>query len=294
MKSWAWVLGLVCAMWGLPLNGTAQTAPAVTDADEDAFETVPYVGIATTPADETLGQQLALPHGIGLVVDYVDRTSPAAGVLQKGDVLHKLNDQILVNHAQFAVLVRTFKPGEEVSLTVIRAAKPVVLKVKLGEKRVRRYAAETEEQFPFRLRGPWLQTGTNMTFDFGEQPLIEAGTNGVQIRLAPQTQSGQQPGSAGTGLGLSFSVGEGGNSRSSMVVEGMRVYSLTQDAKGGKTFTAKGADGKVVFEGPVNTDAERAKVPADCRAKLDQMDGKNAQQEEPPGAPVTMPGAKTM
>ena len=30
MKSWAWVLGLVCAMWGLPLNGTAQTAPAVT------------------------------------------------------------------------------------------------------------------------------------------------------------------------------------------------------------------------------------------------------------------------
>ena len=36
------------------------------------------------------------------------------------DVLHKLDDQLLINRAQLAVLVRTYKPDYEIKITVIR------------------------------------------------------------------------------------------------------------------------------------------------------------------------------
>ena len=53
------------------------------------------------------------------------------------DVAVRLNDQILVNAQQLAVLVRTFNPGDEVTLTVIREMKETPLKVKLVERDVR-------------------------------------------------------------------------------------------------------------------------------------------------------------
>ena len=75
------------------------------------------------------------PEGGGRLVDHVDPDSPAktAG-LERHDVLHKLDAQILINAHQLAVLVRTFKGGDQVQLTVIRKAKPQTISVKLTEK----------------------------------------------------------------------------------------------------------------------------------------------------------------
>lgn len=62
-----------------------------------------------------------LPPGTGLTVSGVTPGSPAekAG-LQGGDVLAKLNDQILINPAQFTTLVRTMKEGDVVKLSYVR------------------------------------------------------------------------------------------------------------------------------------------------------------------------------
>src|SRR4051812_14577750 len=75
-----------------------------------AMEKGAWLGVNTSPPPHVLRQQLQLPRGVGLVVDMVAPDSPAqaAGVKQY-DVLHKLNDQILINQQQLAVLVRTFK-----------------------------------------------------------------------------------------------------------------------------------------------------------------------------------------
>ena len=40
----------------------------------------------------------------------------------------------------------------------------------------------------------------------------------------------------------------------------------------GKHLTAKDKEGKVLFDGPINTDEERAKVPAEIKAKLDKLE----------------------
>jgi hypothetical protein len=96
---------------------------------------VPFLGVGTSPVPQPLGQRLRLPPGVGLVVNQVEGGTPAqqAG-LQPGDILHKLNDQLLINTDQLAVLVRTFQPGEQVRLTVYRGGQPTMLNATLGQR----------------------------------------------------------------------------------------------------------------------------------------------------------------
>ena len=86
--------------------------------------------VLTIHADETLRAQLKLPAGVGLAVKHVEGPAKDAGV-QQHDVLYKLNDQLLINTEQLVVLVRNFKPGDKVELTVIRQAQPVQLSATL-------------------------------------------------------------------------------------------------------------------------------------------------------------------
>jgi hypothetical protein len=101
-------------------------------------EKATFLGIVASPAAATLREEMKLPRGVGLVVEYVDAGSPAekAGV-KKGDVLQKLDDQVLINGPQLAVLVRDKKPGDVVKLTALRGGeinRSQVVEVTLGEK----------------------------------------------------------------------------------------------------------------------------------------------------------------
>jgi len=98
-------------------------------------EKAAYLGVTTSPVADTLREQLGLPKGFGLVVDSVEKDSPAdkAG-LKVHDVLQKLDDQLLINAPQLTVLVRSKKADDEITFTVIRAAKPMEIKAKLVEK----------------------------------------------------------------------------------------------------------------------------------------------------------------
>src|SRR4051812_24857060 len=73
------------------------------------MEKVSFLGVTTVPVSPTLTEQLGLPKGIGLVVTAVVPDSPAAGILKSHDILTKLNDQLLIETHQLAVLVRSFK-----------------------------------------------------------------------------------------------------------------------------------------------------------------------------------------
>ena len=95
-----------------------------------------YLGVGVETPGETLRSQLELGEGAGLVVNHVDDSGPTKSIVRQHDVLRKLDDQILVNAEQLVALVRMHKPGEAVELTVIRAAKPVTVTVKLGERQV--------------------------------------------------------------------------------------------------------------------------------------------------------------
>ena len=95
-----------------------------------------YMGVGVELPTDTLRAQLKLPEGSGLVVSYVDEHGPSNGMLQKHDLLQKLNDQILINVEQFQALVRMHKPGEAIQIGVIREAHNMTVALKLAEKEV--------------------------------------------------------------------------------------------------------------------------------------------------------------
>lgn len=103
------------------------------------LEKAAYLGVAASQATPVLQKHLKLPDGTGLVVDFIEPGSPAetAG-LQVYDVLVRLDGQLLINPQQLAVLVRTFDPGAEVKLRLIREGEPSELGVRLVEREVKR------------------------------------------------------------------------------------------------------------------------------------------------------------
>lgn len=82
---------------------------------------VGWLGIGTEEASETVAAQLGLKPGEGLVITYVAPDSPAAKAgLQKHDVLVKLDQQLTVYPAQLRKLVQMHKGGDSVDLEFYR------------------------------------------------------------------------------------------------------------------------------------------------------------------------------
>ncbi len=106
-------------------------APA---AGRDAPDTIAYLGVAAGPVEPMLARHLKLKSGAGLTVMMVDEKSAADGLLEVEDILTELDGQILVNSDQFVTLVRMQKPGQEVTLKLLRAGAEKTIKVKLGER----------------------------------------------------------------------------------------------------------------------------------------------------------------
>lgn len=94
-----------------------------------------WLGLQVSKPDQTITAHLpSLPPGVGFVVVSLDAGGPAeAAGLQELDILWKFDDQMLINEAQLATLLRLSKPGEEIMLSGFRAGKHLEVKLKLGE-----------------------------------------------------------------------------------------------------------------------------------------------------------------
>lgn len=94
-----------------------------------------WLGLRVVKPDETITAHVpSLPQGIGFVVKSTDEGGPAqaAGLLEN-DLIWKIGDQMLVNEAQLATLLRLSKPGEQIVIAGFRGGKPLELKLTLGE-----------------------------------------------------------------------------------------------------------------------------------------------------------------
>src|SRR6476619_1961420 len=129
-----------------PPNAPAAPGPPVPPRDrdrdrdrEDRMPKVPvtFLGVETSDVPSVLCDQLGLPKGFGLVVDYVCPDGPAAAAgVQQNDILKMLNDQILTEPDQLAKLIRSFSEGTSVTLTVLRKGAETKLTAKLGKREV--------------------------------------------------------------------------------------------------------------------------------------------------------------
>ena len=233
------------------------------------LEQVTFLGVETGPVAGALAAQLGLAEGTGLVVNHIVPQSAAAGVLAVHDILVKLDDQILIETRQLAVLIRGKKAGDEVTFTYLRGGKSATAKVKLGQREMPKTAA-------------WSEGGAK-TFNFVGVPASEDGRpNSAADRGEVDRVLGllKRSHAAGT-VREEIARGEGPGFRVIAINTGNSTLSFNDDQgsleltvrDGAKSVVAKDRDGKVVFSGPATGEAERKAMPAEVRARLEKVEG---------------------
>ena len=226
MKSILSVIAIVIAIATCAVRAAEppdKPAETVSPPADVKTQRVPFLGTATTQATAAQHAAAGLPPGVGLFVQHVLRGSPAeAAGIERGDILHKLDDQVLINDPQFRVLLRLYKPGDDIHLVAVRDGKSRPFTLKLGAKEVPAGDVPAGELLHWLLR----------------------------------------PASADAAATAGFSA---------TYEDAEHILALTTDSDG-KRLVAKDKRGAVLFDGPVNTRAERESVPAAIVGKLKQLE----------------------
>jgi hypothetical protein len=242
-------------------NGVTLRNGVLTIAGSGPKEKGAYLGVAATPVNAALREQLKLQPGIGILVDRVEKQSPAeqAG-LKRYDVIEKIDDQWLINGQQLAVLIRMHKPGEEVKLSIIRQGERQVVTAKLIEKEV---AALDEKNL-------WgLPVGT--VTDSG----LNDGTVNILFNKVPADLSERLPG-----------IFSGQGKMNATISDDKYRYSITTE-NGSTRLLVQDAAGNMVYDGPVDTDEQIGNLPTDISEKVKMLIPKfrTIRPKPMPGAP---------
>jgi hypothetical protein len=204
-----------------------------------------------------------------LVVTRLSEKSPAADVLKEDDVLTKFEDQVLVNQPQLGVLVRARKEGDEVKLTVVRGGKETTVRAKLGSHEVPKMAGAF-----FGAHGG----NGNMAVPFGgmaelrKMPGMGADSARDVLRLIGRDHQNfmARPGVRIVRRGQGSTILDLPNSNISYSDDDGSIEIKSDEGK--RELTVKDAQGKVTFQGPINTDEERKQLPPEVRKQLEKLD----------------------
>jgi S1-C subfamily serine protease len=94
----------------------------------------PFLGIRYVPLNPAIARQLGVQARDGVVVAQVEPGSPAAAAgLQPRDVVTAIDGQALKGDSALAEAVNAHKPGDSITLTVLRASQQLSLRVTLGQ-----------------------------------------------------------------------------------------------------------------------------------------------------------------
>jgi serine protease Do len=283
----------------LPLAAFAQTPPAPPQPpqpprppgmpghhEKGPKVPVTYLGVETSQVPPVVSEQLGLGKGLGLVVDYVEPNSPAAaaGVLQN-DILKMLNDQILIEPSQLRKLLQTFPDGTQVTLTVLRKGQEQKLTAKLAKKEVpQRHSffpgGNHDSHWDFDETG---DVGDQME-DLKEQLKEQLGDaqRGIirgAVMKAHEAAKRAKDDARHAADELRIFFEDNGALKASKIDldKAQIVFSdekgelKLENVDGKKLLTAKDPQGKLLFGGPVETQEDLAKMPADVRERYERL-----------------------
>jgi len=268
---------------------------------EDRRPKVPvtFLGVDTSEVPSVLCDQLGLPKGFGLVVDYVVPDGPAAAAgVQQNDVLKMLNDQILTDPGQLSKLIRSYSEGTNVTLTVLRKGQEQKITVKLTKKEVPR-------------RRAWMDNMNHMNHDWNFD-LGDLGNLGDDIKeqmselkerlgdeqrgiihdavVRAREEARRATDEARQSAERIRTITRNNGALQRTTIDLNKAQIVLSDDKGelrienkdGKKFlTAKDPQGKLLFSGPVETNEEVDKVPAEVRQRYEKLQEHDLQAVAP-------------
>ncbi len=252
-----------------------------------------FLGVETSGVPSVLCDQLGLPKGFGLVVDYVVPDGPAAAAgVQQNDIIKMLNDQILTDPDQLAKLVRSYTEGTTVTLTLLRKGQEQKVTVKLAKKEVPRRHADLGH-----MPGNWH-------FDFDDLGDLGDMKERMKEQMSQLKEQLGELSNENTGI-IHDAVARARDEARRAAEEARRVAgqirTTTRDngalaqttidlgkaqivfsddkgelriesKDGKKLLTAKDPQGKLLFSGPVETKEDLDKVPAEVRQRYEKLE----------------------
>jgi serine protease Do len=255
-----------------------------------------FLGVETSQVPSVVSEQLGLAKGLGLVVDYVVPTGPAAAAgIQQNDILKMLNDQILIEPSQLRKLLQTFSEGTEVTLTLLRKGQEQKITVKLTKKEVpQRHSwnpgdkhdwhwdfddvgdlgeqmqglkEQLQEQLGDAQHGV-IREGVLKAREAARRARDDARRAAREIRILSRDNGGLRA----TRIDLG---------KAQVVFSDEKGEIKVENVDGKKVLTAKDPQGKLLFSGPIETKEELDKVPAEVRQRYETV----KQNDLPTAAP---------
>jgi membrane-associated protease RseP (regulator of RpoE activity) len=282
-----------------PSNPPAPPPPPNPPEHREKKVPVTFLGVETSDVPRVVSEQLGLPKGFGLVVDYVvpDGPAGAAGV-QQNDILKMLNDQILTEPDQLSKLVRSYSEGTTVTLTILRKGKEEKVSVKLGKKEVPerggfgpgRHRPGNSQFGDFGMNGEFKEQMENLKEQLSAQKgmihdaVMKAREEAMRARDQAREQARRAVEDARRAAGQwNITTNENGGLKRTKIDIG-KAQIVYSDDKGElrienidnkKVLTAKDPQGLLLFSGPVETKEDLDKVPAEVRQRYEKLQQKD-------------------
>jgi hypothetical protein len=277
------------------------------DQDKEPAREVTWLGLSTEEVSDALASQLGLMSGQGLVVVFVAPDSPAAKAgIQKYDVIEELGDQMLVDPVQLRKLVQMQMEGDTLKLTLYRGGKKQTVSATLA-KRTEGWGMSTEpamaEQLSELSRGSknsnWVlenrmapMASADMDRQMIDKQMVNAevqrnmdeARKEIQEALRQSAQASRMarplapvPPVAPPMPVLPAMVDVGNDATVTVTKDGASVKTIVRSDETGvlvliaspkKHLTAHDQDGKLLFDGEIETPEQQQKVPAELWEKI--------------------------
>jgi hypothetical protein len=292
---------------GLIGTAEAKDKEPASSAAKPAAAGVAYAGLNVGPREEAVA---SVPAGVGIVVGFIDPKGPSVGRIEEGDILTRLDDQMLFNADQFRALVRTRQPADKVKLTLQRGPEPMVVELTLAARIDREPRAEAKEGARAAARGlppggRGLPPGITIVGPGGVIPPellkqlqdLQAGVlsaPGGSSHIPSVDELRGRAGSANSSShSFSFSFGSGAKSSSTSMASDAEGSVTIQQEDGKKRAVIKDKEGNTTFEGDITEKGSVEKLPADVRRRLQLVEGRGFSLPGNPGAkPAGKPAAE--
>lgn len=292
-----------------PAAPTASPSPTPDSEkkSEPAKVSVTYLGVTTSAVPAVVAEQLGLPKGFGLVVDYVVPNGPAASAgVERNDILRLFNDQILTEPSQLSKLIRSNAEGTNVVLTILRKGNETKLNVRLGKKEVpeRRHRhwggfGHWEGDFEKQMEqlGEELGQMDFGMFDGAEVREIREEARREAREAAREAQreareASREAARAAREAARQFRISRRENGglkttridmdRAQIVYHDDKGELKLENVAGKKILTAKSSEGVTLFSGPVDTDEDLQKLPPEVRERFQKLEQKDLPSLAPP------------
>ncbi len=276
---------------GVRINGSPLAPGVIYAKGASVSEKVPWLGVATEPLEAALAAQLGLGESDGITVTTTVPDSPAAKAgIENFDILLEVDGVKLDSPQTLRELIRGKADGDVAKIVLLRKGERREIEATLVEKS-RAVAEATDDAVEENAASPTPRRRGIDPFDddflkdqffggfggfgkfggLGNMKEIEEHMDRIRQEMESRFEDmrntdplgGGAPGAASDFMHMensvmSFSDGDG---------------LVTIKREDGKTHVeARDAENKIVFEGPADSEEERAKMPEDVRAKVEKFE----------------------